>query len=218
MSKQQKIEAELAWILGFERHVATVLHQTDLDHTPRSIAAGTLYHLTFETATSITALTRDGRTGSAMALIRVTIESYIRGSWLHHCASIQSLKNALSGNEVWAKLGLDKMTGQLQTSGPTQVSNIIGMMDQYVDRGIRHSLAHGGSQHILGRFDGKRIGAVYSNENIVAMLRLATVAMCASGFGAADLASKPDAKDTIARLFGVLVENSVALEGGKLNL
>lgn len=53
----------------------------------RSICAGALYSLTLDHARSICNLIKIKAPASAFALNRVMFEAYIRGAWVHYCAS-----------------------------------------------------------------------------------------------------------------------------------
>lgn len=62
------------------------------DSSHRVLCAGALYSLALDHARAICNLIKIEVPASAFALQRVAFESYIRGAWIHHCATDQQLE------------------------------------------------------------------------------------------------------------------------------
>lgn len=71
--------------------------ETGADH--RTAVGLALLHLSREHHSSVIILINSGLAGSAFALLRPQMESFLRGLWHYHCATDRQIANFLSGKE-----------------------------------------------------------------------------------------------------------------------
>ena len=57
------------------------------------------FHVALEYQHAIVLLIKERLYGAAFTLLRSVIESYVRGIWLHRCATKEDIKNFTNGNE-----------------------------------------------------------------------------------------------------------------------
>ncbi len=61
--------------------------------------SGGCFHATLEYQQAIVLLVKERLYGAAFALLRSVYESYVRGIWLHRCATEEDLENLAKGKE-----------------------------------------------------------------------------------------------------------------------
>lgn len=67
----------------------------EIENTIKNRAAGACQHLSLEHHASILLLLAHQQDGSASALVRSQLESYVRGVWLYHCATDYEIDSLL---------------------------------------------------------------------------------------------------------------------------
>jgi hypothetical protein len=71
----------------------------ELPHDPKFHVPGICFQVGLTHHTAIITLMEQGRTASALALIRPLMECYLRGAWVYHVADADSIDKFLSGKK-----------------------------------------------------------------------------------------------------------------------
>ncbi len=144
----------------------------------RSYLSGACLHASIEHGMAILVLVDEGLYGSALALIRLQFEAYVRGMWLAQCASDCEVDKA--GRDKF--LAIDGMIASLE--GP-------GLLDSALLSTIKgdawkslNSLTHTGYQQIGPRLNKEGIGSYFDDDQIRVALNWAEALtiLCAVAF------------------------------------
>lgn len=139
-----------------------------LEQNSKNVAAAGCLHLSIEHHASIALLVRyNYHRGSAAALIRPQFEAYLRGAWLHRCATEEEAEAFLN----------DKNPPDL----PEMIKKI--ERNEYFKNGelsaLKHKLwpalcsyTHAGGLHITRRVSATEIVSNYSDEEMMEMLQV----------------------------------------------
>ena len=99
--------------------------------------------------------------GSAYALIRVFYESYIRGVWLHHCASDAELNNFRHGK-------VKKKFGELVQDIETVDGYEVGVLSKIKNGSWKamNSYTHSGNLQVVRRLNDQYIESNYEESEV----------------------------------------------------
>ncbi len=148
------------------------------DASKRSILSGGCLHASIEHGMAIVVLVDEGLHGSALALIRLQFEAYVRGLWLAQGASDCEVDKA--GRDAFPRINL--MLESLETPG---------LLDSAVLSTIKadawnelNSLTHTGYQQIGPRLNADGIGSRFDDDQIQIALNWAEALtiLCAAAF------------------------------------
>lgn len=131
--------------------------------------AGGCLHLGFDHHDAVILLIEYGIYGSALALLRLMLESYIRGTWLLHCASELDLDILEKKDE------LDKKFGELVNEIEKLDGFSVGVLSKMKQDSwkLLNSFTHSGYQHIRRRNTHAWIESNYPDQELIAALNFA---------------------------------------------
>ena len=126
----------------------------------RSNLSGGCLHASIEHGTAILVLIDEGLYGSALALIRLQFEAYVRGIWLAHSASDSEVDTA--GQDEFPKM--DRIIASLEKPGLLDGS----LLSTIKRDSWKHlnSLTHSGYQQIGPRLNKNGIGSYFDEDQI----------------------------------------------------
>ena len=146
----------------------------EIKNNPRNRAASACLHLSFEHHASILLLLNLGHSGSAFALLRAQLESYVRGVWLNRCATddevdlfiSDKLKNSGFGTLVKAIENIENIEVFQQ-----------GTLSKIKRKGwdALCSYAHGGGRQVTRRNTEEEITSNYSDEEKIEVIETANL-------------------------------------------
>jgi hypothetical protein len=125
----------------------------------RSHLSGGCLHASIEHGMAILILVGEGLYGSALALMRLQFEAYVRGIWLAQCASDSEVDKA--GQDEFPKM--QPMIGALEKPG------LLGDFMSTIKSGgweALNSLTHTGYQQIGPRLNKDGIGSYFDDDQI----------------------------------------------------
>jgi hypothetical protein len=130
----------------------------------REHLSGACLHASIEHGMAIVVLVDVGFPGSALALLRLQFEAYVRGVWLAHCASDGEVDEA--GRDEFPKM--DPMIKSLERPGLLD-SAVLSTIKKQAWKAL-NSLTHTGYQQIGPRLNKDGIGSHFNDEQIRAAL------------------------------------------------
>ena len=156
--------------------IADSIDDLPVDRTDKNLAAAGCLHLSFEHHASIAVLVREMHRGSAATLVRPQLESFLRGAWLHRCATEQEASAFLNDKDP---------------PGPSAMIKVLEQHDFYKSGSLSTlkakawnglcSYTHAGGLHVTRRLSATEIVQNYSEEELIEMLELSNlVALIAS--------------------------------------
>jgi len=135
------------------------------------------FTLALEHFSAVIVLEKAGLSASAHALLRPIHEAYIRGRWLHLCATDEELSKAVA-NEKFPVIS--KMVTQIEQF--TRLNETIEKTEEPLNRfttyhesawKIMNSYTHGGQKQILNRITQTDVQSNFKDEQIIAGLNTA---------------------------------------------
>ncbi len=126
----------------------------------RSHLAGGCLHACIEHGTAIVVLVGEGLNGSALALVRLQFEAYLRGIWLAQCASDSEVDKA--ARDDFPKI--DSIIRSLEKPGLLDGS-FLSMIKRDSWKPL-NSLTHTGYQQIGPRLKKDGIGSYFDDDQI----------------------------------------------------
>jgi hypothetical protein len=126
----------------------------------RSHLSGGCLHATIEYGMAIVVLVDEGLYGSALALVRLQFEAYVRGIWLAQCATDGEVDKA--GQDEFPRI--DPMIASLERPGLLD-SAFLSMVKRDSWKSL-NSLTHTGYQQIGSRLNKDGIGSYFDDGQI----------------------------------------------------
>lgn len=126
----------------------------------RSHLSGGCLHACIEHGMAIVVLVGEGLCGSALALVRLQFEAYVRGIWLAQGASDSEVDKA--GRDDFPKI--DPIIRSLEKPGLLD-SSVLSMIKSNLWKPL-NSLTHTGYQQIGPRLNSKGIGSYFDDDQI----------------------------------------------------
>jgi hypothetical protein len=144
----------------------------------RSYLSGACLHASIEHGFAILVLVDEDLHGSAVALIRLQFEAYVRGVWLAQCASDSEVDKA--GNDEFPKI--NSMIESLEKPGLLD-SALLSTIKGGAWKSL-NSLTHTGYQQIGPRLNKDGIGSYFDDDQIRVALNWAEALtiLCAVAF------------------------------------
>lgn len=144
----------------------------------RSHLSGACLHASIEHGFAILILVDEDLPGSALALIRLQFEAYVRGMWLAQCASDSEIDKA--GRDEFP--AINSMIASLEKPGLLE-SALLSTIKFDAWKPL-NSLTHTGYQQIGPRLNKKGIGSYFDDDQIQVSLNWAEALtiLCAIAF------------------------------------
>lgn len=126
-----------------------------------------LFDVSMEHAKSILILIENGKFGSAYALTRPMLETFIRGSWFQNCATDGEVERFVKKDKINKEFGL--LVSEVETSAqwPNALSNIKEQLYKNLN-----SYTHGGNQITARRFTDDQLVHIPYKDEINSLLSL----------------------------------------------
>ena len=189
MIHSQIIEDSEKLINWLGRQIDGLDVQADFRHRA---AAGCL-DLTMEYQKAIVLLVARRLYGAAFSLMRLMVESYVRGIWLHRCAEEQDL-------EKFAKDKVPKFYKLLE-----EVEKLEGHEDKVLSRMKErswkpmNSYTHTGYLQVMRRQTDTSVEANYDDDEILEVVNFANAIGCLAAIATCDLANNVELANTILK-------------------
>jgi hypothetical protein len=132
--------------------------------------SGACFHLSREHHAAIVYLVEGEYFGSAFAMIRPLLESYVRGIWLFRCATDNQLEKFVAKNLI---PGLGKLISEIEIK-PGYAG---GVLNEIKVRSLRtmHGFTHGGIEQLSRRVGDGSLEPNYQLEDIIKAVDFANV-------------------------------------------
>lgn len=152
--------------------------------TARTQLAGGCLDSAHEYQKGIVTLVRHGLYGSAFALVRVIFEAYVRGVWLHHCASERDLKrfeiNKLDKNFSEFIADIERLDGFNIGTLSTAKKTSFDAMNGFTHTGFHQIVRRNKVGTIEPAYDDAEILEVLDFTNAIAVLTAMEIAHLAN--------------------------------------
>jgi hypothetical protein len=169
------------------------IHDMPVNASLRNKLAGACFDMAVEHQKAIVTLVANNLNGSAFALIRALFESYIRGLWLHKCATDAELERFLQTEELSKNFG--NLCDDLEKLEAFQ-DGVLSKVKKQSWKAM-NSYTHTGMQQIVRRLTSETIEANYDDDEIIEAINfscgigwLVAIAIC-------DVADRVDAANSI---------------------
>jgi len=164
--------------------------------TSRTICATALYACSLDHSRAVCELINIGICSSASALQRVNFEHYIRGAWIHHCATNDQI-NILIADDVIKKISIDKneikfykLIADIENKINTE--SFLSSLKKNLWKSL-NSYTHGGMHQISRYIKGNEIYQNFSEAEKYEIIEFALIIACFSFSGILDLYKISDA-------------------------
>jgi hypothetical protein len=199
MVLELQIEKSAEWMKGCVSFVDGVNFET----TNRLRVSMSLLHLCVEHQTGIHVLVEHGVIGSAFALIRPQFEAYLRGVWLHQCATDAQVSSFLAGEEP-PKVGVlieavQKLEGFEEGA--------LGNLKKTIWRNL-NDFTHGGTIQVKARNTMDEIASNYRREHIVGLLQSSVTLALLAGTAMATVVNSGELANNLLSLYRRLYEEA----------
>lgn len=148
---------------------ASIIECANFPTTNRLRVAISLLHLCVEHHQGIHVLVVQGVIGSAFALLRPQLETYVRGVWFYHCASDEQILAFLDGGEPPKFGALIEAIEKIDGFDSGTLSDIKRMAYRNLN-----DFTHGGSTQVKARNSQDEVVSSYRQEHIVGLVASAT--------------------------------------------
>ena len=161
--KRMSLLPELRKMLAF---IDKNVDGSNTENSDRHIAAGTLFEAASCHAKGVSILLEEHLYASASALQRILFESFIRGSWLLHCASDSEVDYFLNKDKIKPYFGDLVSAVEMALDWPDTLSKIKVNLWKAMN-----SYTHGGNMQVTEHFDGSSIMQNHDPEEIEEMAK-----------------------------------------------
>lgn len=156
------------------------------DHRHRIPAQ--LFDLAIEHGSGIVHLISTNICASAFALVRSEFECFVRGAWLHHCASDAEIEAFIAKDRIDPRFG--ELIDAVEQKHGFDSKFLSNVKDSAMN--AMHGYTHGGIHQVSRRLDGDYIEPCFEDDALLEVIQLsATMALIAFGQIAA-LADRED--------------------------
>lgn len=129
-----------------------------------------LFDVSMEHSKSIVILIENGKFGSAYALTRPMLETFIRGAWVQNCASEEEIKRFAQRDKINKNFGV--LVAEVENS--TQWPKVFSQIKEKLYKNL-NSYTHGGNQLTARRFQDNNLVHIPDTEEINVLLRLSAL-------------------------------------------
>lgn len=144
---------------------AEILWGLHIPPSDRLRAAASLLHLSIEHHQGIHVLITSGVIGSAFALYRPQFEAYVRGVWLHHCASEKEFGIFLK-KRGRIDLEFGDVIKAIEKTAPGFESGLLTKAKNSIYR-VVNDFTHGGPLQVGARNCGNEIVSNYAPKDVI---------------------------------------------------
>lgn len=160
------LESHISKSAEWMRECASILDGINFETTNRRRVAIALLHLCVEHQTGIHLLVDNGVIGSAFALIRPQFEAYVRGAWIHRCASDEQVAGFLQGSEPPK---LSQLIAAIEKIEAFE-EGFLGRIKTEAWRNL-NDFTHGGVTQVKARVTANEVVSNYKHEHICGILQ-----------------------------------------------
>ena len=190
----KKSECIMSWY--YSKLVGVEIPQ--LPNSKRLQLASACWHVTIEHSMAIVELVRTTLHGSALALIRLTYEAYVRGMWLMYAATDEDIDRA--GRDKFPRNSV--IVTALEKSPHFSAHPFSDLKNQSWERLC--SFTHTGYQQIGARLTPQGLGYDYQDSEILeALLWADTIALAAAAAVAIEAQNDPLAQEVWRKIKSV---------------
>jgi uncharacterized protein DUF6988 len=160
------IQAALARSAELSKWIDSSIHGLEIPSGNRESMAGALFDQVHEHHKAIRLLIKSSFAGSAFSLLRPTLETFVRGVWLLHCASEQEVENFTEDKIV------KKSFGDLIEEIEARPGYDVGVLSKVkkADWNAMCSYAHGGYLQAVRRIISGHITPNYSDDEMLEVI------------------------------------------------
>lgn len=144
-------------------------HQIDITGDDRALIAAGCFDLVLEHQNAVVRLVENQLHGSALAMLRVLAEAYIRGLWFARCATAEAAARFRADDSI--RGGVPEMVKDIETSLGNATDTLSKLLrDQW---GPLSGFTHTGFQQITRRYTGALLKPNYPDAEVIQGLRFA---------------------------------------------
>ena len=174
--------------------IDAVINGVEYTSSERNNLFMALFDVSMEHAKSILILIENGKFGSAYALARPMLETFIRGAWFQNCATDGEVERFVKRDKKDREFGL--LVSEVEASA--QWPNTLSQIKKQLYKNL-NSYTHGGNQITARRFtddqlvhtpDKGEINSLLSLSTLVSFLCFTSIAETASIKNAASIAEE----------------------------
>ena len=129
-----------------------------------------LFDISMEHAKSILILIEKGKFGSAYALARPLIETFIRAAWVQNCATDVEIERFSQRDKINKNFGI--LISEVEES--TKWPDVFSQIKEGLYNNL-NSYTHGGNQLTARRFKDEKLVHIPDNDEINVLLRLSVL-------------------------------------------
>lgn len=138
------------------------LYGRSFDRKPQTYIAATYLAITLETHQPIAVLLRENLRGSAIALVRVEFESFVRGLWVLECCDDQKAIDVYDGK---FHISIDMMIKQIETK-PAYAHKMLSRFKK-ATWPMMSQFAHTGRQQLLRWTSDDEVSPLHTDEEML---------------------------------------------------
>lgn len=152
------------------------IHEFASGDTERKAISGALYDLVHEHAKSICILLENKLCASAFTLIRSLFETFVRASWLLHCATEKELQNFVNHDRIELESKRRFPFGDM-IRAVEEANNWPDTLSVIKNRAwtALNSYTHGGKFQVTRRYDGRTIQSQHDPEQVEEVVRFSAM-------------------------------------------
>ena len=193
------VKEELARSREVSNWIDTSIHSLQIESGDREVMAGALFDQVHEHHKAIQLLIQNSFVGSAFSLVRTTLETFVRGVWLLHCASEQEVKNFTEDKLVSKSFG--DLIKEIEAR-PGYGTGVLSRVKKEAWQSMC-SYAHGGYLQAARRITTEDIKPNYTDGEIVEVIRSSRAIALLTASEIFFMAKRVDlVGETIARMGG----------------
>lgn len=182
------IQAALARSADLSNWLDTLIDGLDIPSGDREAMAVALFDQVHEHHNAIQLLLKSSLVGSAFSLVRPTLETFVRGLWLLHCASEEEVKNFTKDSII------DKSFGDLIRAIEARPGYNVGVLSKIKKDAwsAMCSYAHGGYLQAVRRITPGQIRPNYSEGEMLEVINSSDAVAMLAAFEMFSMAKRND--------------------------
>lgn len=172
------VKAALAKACELISWIQAKLNGIEMKGDHRHRISGQLFDLAIEHHAGIVALVSSHVYASAFALVRCEFECFVRGAWLHYCASDAEIETFVEKDQIAPRLGalIDAIEER-----PEFESKFLSTVKESAWNAM-NGYTHGGIHQISRRMQGEYIEPYFEDDSLLEVVQFAgTMALIAFG-------------------------------------
>lgn len=167
-------------------------NDAEIDASTKNKLSAACLDASYEYARAIIKLSKLSMHGAAFALIRSLFESYVRGVWLHKCATESDVDKFIRGKDIGK---FESIVSSLEKIDGFKIGTLAKVKKKFWKP--MNGFTHTGYQQVVRRITSEYIEPNYDEDEILEAINFAGIIGCLTAIAICDIANDRERQNNI---------------------